>query len=129
MTTASRQRRRPREIEGRGSSRKPAYEPKPALVRLIPLPLGIGNACSGTVKNDVHWAHEFGHFMGLQHLYPGNNDLLAGTAGAAFASCTDPLNPTNPLWTIIMTLNYNNFHQISPSQARIVRQNAFLRWY
>jgi hypothetical protein len=66
--------------------------------------------------------------MGLVHV--GNDhDLLADTPIDSGDVCVDPRNTTNQLTTNIMTYHYNLVHQITPTQAKIVRQTAFARWY
>jgi len=83
---------------------------------------------SPTVYDDVHWGHEFGHYMGLPHMW---HDLVADTPddGDIQNYCQDPRNTSNAVTTNIMTYHYNLTHKITASQARIVRQTAFARWY
>jgi hypothetical protein len=79
-----------------------------------------------TVYDDLHWGHEFGHYMGLAHMW---HDLVDDTPADSGADCVDPRNTSNAVTTNIMTYHYNLAHQISPNQAKIVRQTAFARWY
>lgn len=94
------------------------------------LPVSVADTCTDTlpVPNNVHWAHEFGHYMGLAHMW---HDLVDDTPADPDVQnyCADPGNTSNPVTTNIMTYHYNLVHQISPNQAKIVRQTAFARWY
>jgi len=89
------------------------------------------------VVNDVRlWAHEFGHYMGLSHLGTGDHDLLADTRPDPMGDyCLAPHSPTGTIsgQTVdtnnIMTYYYNPSYLITPTQAQIVRQTAYARWY
>jgi hypothetical protein len=87
------------------------------------------------VYDRKHWAHEFGHYMGLAHTFTGDNDLLSDTKSdpGGINYCLAPRSPTNPAGTIdtdnIMSYYDNLSHRITPLQAQAVRQTAFARWY
>jgi hypothetical protein len=91
---------------------------------------------STTVYDDRLWAHEYGHYMGLAHVFVGDNDLLADTRPDPYpGSCSSPY--TSPFTYMgqtidadnIMAYYYNPLYVISPTQAAVVRQTAYARWY
>ena len=84
---------------------------------------------------DVQWlAHEFGHYMGLNHTF--YDDLLADTRpDPVFDGCLAPHSATGTSGgtTVdtnnVMSYYYNDTPIITPMQSSITRAEAFARGY
>ncbi len=110
-------------------------------------PLNSGTICTGgSAPNTRYLAHEFGHYMGLQHVMPSDNDLLGDTLSSdpgGVDPCLAPTTPSPPgnytysKFGFSITINTDNimsyFHHVTPrittSQASIVRGTSYARFY
>lgn len=86
---------------------------------------------------DTQWlAHEFGHYMGLNHTFFSDGDLLPDTrpdpqAAACLAahSATGTVNGATVDTNNAMSYYYNDTVVITPMQASLTRAAAFARGY
>jgi len=114
-----------------------------ASIPLSPITL----KCGDTVEDKRHIAHEFGHYMGLQHTFPADNsfpidnDLLSESfPDPHFEDCLDPFaasppgTASGPGGVVVNTDNVMSYYyhvtpRIGPNQAAIVRGTNYARFY